>query len=387
MSGLARLIALYALRNPIQTGLVAISLAVVLAVPLAGRMLVARYESRIAARAAAVPIVIGSPGSRFDLALTAVYFRRSPIAPVPLAVCDALQDEGRVTAVPIHARFTASGRTVVAVGAEYFERMRLVTVSGTFPVLIGDATLGSAAAAQLGLGPGDELVTDRRELYDLSVPPPFALRIVGVLAPTGGPDDEAVFTGIDTAWVLEGRSHSHTDPSDVGEGQVLARTDGLITVAPTLDTARRVSDADVLSFHIHGDRGGLPLSAVLVFDDDQKDLTIVTSRINAQGDAQAVVPSVLVEELFAIVLRVRAVFDAIAAVLGGATLLLVCLTAALAARLRLSEFLALERMGVPSWYVAGLVAGQTGVVLALGGLGAAVLVAGVLLAASGIISI
>lgn len=381
------LVALYARRNPAQTGLVAISLAVVLAVPLAGRLLVLSYESRIAARASAVPIVIGSPGSRFDLALTAVYFRRSPIDPVPMSVCDTLQEEGRVTAVPIHARFTASGRTVVSVGTEYFELMGLLPDAGTLPVLIGDATLGSAAAARLGLGPGDELVTDRRELYDLSVPPPFALRIVGVLKPTGTPDDEAVFTGIDTAWVLEGRSHSHIDARDVGEGQVLARAQGVITVAPTLDTAQRASDADMLSFHVHGDRGELPLSAVLVFDEDQKDLTIIESRINALGAAQAVVPSELVEELFAVVLRVRAVFDAISAVLGGATLVLVCLTSALAARLRMPEFLALERMGVPSWYVAGLVAGQTAVVLVLGCLGAAALVAGVLLAASGMIAI
>jgi putative ABC transport system permease protein len=381
VSRLPRLIVLYARRSPAQTLLVSLSIAVALALPVTGRALVSRYESRLSARARSVPLVVGSAGSRFDLALSAVYFRRASVPPVPMGVYDELAAEGRVTPVGLHARFTSRGRTVVSVSPEYFEWLGLRPSVGTLPLVLGEAVLGARAARELGLAVGDEIVTDRRELYDLSVPPPVALRVVGVLAEAGTPDDAAVFTSLDTAWLLEGLSHGHEDAASLSGDDVLASTPDLIAVRPTLETRTRVSPGQELSVHLHGDPAALPLTAVLLFDESEKDLTIVGTRLDA-GEHQTIRPAELVAELFEVVFRLRPIFDAIAALLGTTTLLLIVLSSVLAARLREGEFAALRRIGAPRGTVAVLILGQSLVVIALGAVAAAGLIGLALLLAS-----
>ena len=48
-------------------------------------------------------------------------------------------------------------------------------------------------------------------MYDLSAEYPLKMRVTGILAPTGTPDDLAVFTDVKTAWVIDGIGHGHDD--------------------------------------------------------------------------------------------------------------------------------------------------------------------------------
>ena len=55
------------------------------------------------------------------------------------------------------------------------------------------AVVGARAARELGVGPGDGLVSSPESVFDLAGVYPLRMRVVGVLAPAHGPDDLAIF--------------------------------------------------------------------------------------------------------------------------------------------------------------------------------------------------
>ena len=80
------------------------------------------------------------------------------------------------------------------------------------PLRLGDAVLGATVADELGLGPGDALFSEVAELYDLSRPPALKMRITGVLAPTGTPNDRAIFINMEGFFLFP----DHAKPVDNG---------------------------------------------------------------------------------------------------------------------------------------------------------------------------
>ncbi len=90
-----------------------------------------------------------------------------------------------------------SGGLALAVVGVHFEREKLLkgywTVDGACPADEGQALLGAAAAQRLGKRPGDPLDLSGR-----------TLRVSGVLAPTGGEDDNVVFAPLALAQSLAG---------------------------------------------------------------------------------------------------------------------------------------------------------------------------------------
>jgi hypothetical protein len=77
-------------------------------------------------------------------------------------------------------------------------------VQGRQIAVLGEAVVGARVAGRLDLGPGDTVVSSPENLFDLDGVYPLQLQIVGVLTPTGTPDDEAVFVDIKTTWVIAG---------------------------------------------------------------------------------------------------------------------------------------------------------------------------------------
>ena len=55
--------------------------------------------------------------------------------------------------------------------------------------------------------------------FDVAGTFPLKMKVVGVLAPTGTADDEAVFVDLKTAWVIAGLAHGHTDVTAPGCGE------------------------------------------------------------------------------------------------------------------------------------------------------------------------
>lgn len=366
MSGLLHLALLYAVRHRAQTLVVAICIAATVGLPIASELLLSHYETQLARRGESIPLVAGAKGSRFDLAFSALYFKEQDLETVTMALYEEISRDASVLPIPVHLGFTARSKPLVAVGVDYFAERGLVPISGSLPLLLGDAVLGAEAARELDLGVGDTIFSDQRELYDLSVPPPLKMRIVGVLEPTASADDHAVFTAIETAWVLTGDAHGHTPGEDVDDALVMARTPDHIAVSPSMAEYNEITDENIDTFHAHGDATKLPITAVLIFPEDEKAKTIVKARLNNEGTYQAIEPRLLIEELFEVVFRVKVVFDWLIILMGIVTLLLIALVSLLATRLRADELATLSRIGASRGFVTLLAAMQLVLSISLG---------------------
>lgn len=338
-----------------QATVLVLCYAVVFFIPSAAELLIDRYERELMARAGSTPLVAGARGNRFDLTLAALYFRQANLEPVPVTEADALQEEEGILAIPLNVRHTARKVPIVATSPEYFEWRALEAKSGTLPLQLGDVVLGARAAESMGLSAGEALFSDPSDLYDISKPPALKMRITGVLEETGRADDDVVFVDIKTAWILEGVSHAHQDVTkDLDPKLVLGRSEDQIVVSPALVTYQEVTEDNVASFHYHGDRVLLPLTAILVVPETAKIQTMLKARINTAKVYQMVVPKEVMEDLMSIVFRVKTLFEGLWGLLAGATIALTGLVWWLSTRLRAAEMQTLERLGCRRFTVAWL---------------------------------
>jgi putative ABC transport system permease protein len=365
----------------VRSGVLVACLAVPIFLPLTTARLVGGYERELAARAAETPLVAGPKGSRFDLVLGALWFRANGLAPIPWAEFAALAATGEALCIPMHAGFTAGGRPLVATAPEYLELRGLRVARGGPVVSLGEVVLGARAARELGLGPGDALSSDPRELYDIARPAALKLRVVGVLAARGTPDDDAVFADVKTAWVLAGLVHGHADAAQVAardERLVIGRSDaggGAVAFSGALIEENEITLANAADFHSHATAAELPLTSILVVPRDAKAATLMRARLNASPAWQMVAPAEVVDELLGLVLRVKRLLDTFSAVLAASTLAMFGLVLLLSARARRAEVRTLERIGAARGLVARLYLAEVSIVVAAGAAAALVLVA------------
>lgn len=320
-------------------------IALVFFLPIAVNLLVDHFEKDLRSRAASIPLMVGAKGSRYDLAINALYFRGRLNDRLDMAEVASIRASGLGLPVPVVTGQHAKGHPVVGTTLEYFERTGLVVLEGSLPLRLGDAVLGAAVADELGLGPGDHVSTDVQKLYDISASYSLRLRITGVLEPVHGADDRAVFTDVKTAWVVEGIGHGHADVEDVGERAVLKKDGQNVAVDDSIFHAIQITDENIESFHFHGPPEGYPVTAVFVWPRDRKAQTLLLGRYSASKRAQMLTPSAVVEELLGFVFEAKRFFDANTVLVAVAAGLFLALIALLSARIRQREMETLARIG------------------------------------------
>ncbi|MDX2146055.1 MAG: hypothetical protein SFZ23_00925 [Planctomycetota bacterium] len=336
--------------------IIVLCLTITLLLPAVAHVLTSSYEASLTSRAAATPLIAGSKGNRFDLTLSVLYFRKSGVEPVRMSDVEAIQAQNFGLAIPMHVAFTARGLPVVATTPEYFEHRNLRAARGELPVIMGEVALGARAARDLGVAPGDFVFSDQRELYQIAAAPALKMRVVGVLAPTDTPDDDAIFSDLRTAWVLEGLVHGHEDPKKLRPELVLGGTDSHTVLSEAMIEYNEITPENVGTFHVHGTSSELPVSAIMVVPANEKASTLIKAQVNASKTMQMVVPSDVVSDLIAFVFRIKALFDALAVLLAVTTALLTALVVALSLRLRAREIQTLHRIGCGRWTVFRLCA-------------------------------
>lgn len=341
------LTARYLRARPVPALALALSLALSAALPLISSRLAREFERALTERARSTPLLAGPAGSRFDLTLAALYFRSSNLPPVDLALAERLGAEPGLLAVGIETSHRARGVPIVAVAREYFDCRGLRARSGRLPNWVGECVLGARAARRLGLGPGGKLFSDTEHLLDLTKPPALELTVSGILAPSGGPDDEVILADLETAWAIAGLSHAHVDPSaGLAPGQLLGQApSGDLVLSGAFLPDASISAENRPRFHRHGSAEQLPLTAVLLFPRDAKVATLIEQRINARGPEQIVRPAQVVAELLADVLRIKRLADWLSWLLGATTLALALSIARLGVELRAEEALTLAKLG------------------------------------------
>ena len=345
----------------LQTVILVFGLAVSLYLPLAVNGLVSRYQDSLVRRAAVTPLVAGGLGSRFDLALHALYFRGRVPRWLKMADLEALRATGYAQPIPLYVRYTARHAPVVGTTLDYFGFRHLELARGETLLQLGDCVLGAEAAAALGLGPGDRILTDPENVFDLAGSYPVNLRVMGVLAPAHGPDDGAVFVDLKTAWLIEGPAHGHTDvtPTNTDPGLVLERSATNVTANAALVEYTEVNATNIASFHFHGEPGDFPLSAILPVAPDERSATLLRGRYQGpEATVQILAPRSVVEELLGLVFRIKRFFDANAALVAAATGAFLVLVVLLSLRLRRPEMETLFRLGCARGFTVRLVAAE-----------------------------
>lgn len=340
------LAARYVLRHRLQSALLAGALGLVFALPLCLRVLMDHAQRELRARAASTPQIVGTRGSALDLMMTALYFKRENLAPLPMAALTTLRQEDiHASVIPLHVRYHSQGAPIVGTDLEYFPLRGLRLATGKNLTRLGDCVVGAALAKKRGLQPGGHVFSSPEQAFDMAGVYPLKMRVTGVLTANGTPDDDAVFVDLKTAWLIEGRSHGHNDLAQ-DKSVVLKQEDKNIVGNAAVMMFNEVTEANLGSFHFHGDAATFPLSAVLLLPETAKAEALLAGRFARSKEAQLIRPRDEMEALLTQLVRLEGFAASALLLTATAALLVTALVFALSFRLRRREFQTLEDVGV-----------------------------------------
>lgn len=166
-------------------------------------------------------LIVGAKGSKLQLVLNTVYHLSAPVENVPWSFYKEFQPGGRFAsqvhlAIPCCLGDNYEGFRVVGTVPALFETQYANGQAYTFSSgrnfkhdHFFEAVVGSVAARQTGLKVGSQFQPthgvegDEGHKHD-------AFSIVGVLAPTGTPNDRALFVNMEGFYLLEGHAREET---------------------------------------------------------------------------------------------------------------------------------------------------------------------------------
>lgn len=174
-------------------------------------------------------VVVGAKGSPLQLVLSSLYFMDNPTGNIELSDFEAIHHHEDVAAAfPIGMGDSYHGYRIVGTSRELFDYTWTNASTGMEKKLFSleegrlfddhlEAVIGSAVAETEGLKVGDhfvgahgftELPGDMGHSHENH---PYT--VVGVLAPSGGPNDRAIFCSLDSVWDV----HHHDEAGDKGD--------------------------------------------------------------------------------------------------------------------------------------------------------------------------
>ncbi len=358
----------YLLYNRVKTIILVGSITLILYLPVGLRVLVDQSAQQLTARARATPLVIGAKGSPLELVLNTLYFSEDRPEVTRYEEMSRIAESDLATAIPVHIRLRARGSPIVGTTLEYFQFRDLQIEEGRQFALLGECVLGSRVAERLEVGPGGSVISSPERVFDLAGAYPLKMRVAGVLAFSDGPDDDAVFVDLKTAWVIEGLGHGHQDLTESGAaGAILSRDENNITANASVVQYNEITPENTGSFHFHGDLSSYPISAVIAVPPDAKSAALLQGRYQASEEiVQITRPAEVMDDLLGTILTVRTFVVTGAVILGIATLATAVLVFLLSLRLRRRERLTLFKIGGSRTGVAGVMASEIVAVLAVG---------------------
>lgn len=361
----------------IKTAVLVASISLILFIPLGLQVIVRQASDMLTSRAASTPFIIGAKGSALDLTLACLYFRSPSIGPIAFRELSAVNGTGLATAIPLHLRYTASGYRIVGTTTDYFEFRGIDIAAGRRMAMLGECVLGAEVARSLGLGPDSVIFSSPAGAFDVAGTFPLKMRVVGVVAPTGTPDDMAVFADLKTAWVISGLAHGHTDVTAPGsESGVLERQEGNVVANPSVLSYTEITPDNIDSFHFHGNPENFPVDAIIAVPRDRRSGIMLRGRFEApDGSLQMLVPLAVVNDLIETVLSVRDFVIMGSVAVGMATVATAVLVFALSIRLRKREIETIRKIGGASRRLRAILAMEILLVVGSSG-GLAVLLVG-----------
>lgn len=360
-----------------KTTILVCSVTLIVFLPAGLSLLVNESAQQLRARAGTTPLILGSKASELELVLNTLYFQSKQPPSLRMTEVHKVRQTGFAEAIPLYVRFHARGRPIVATVLEYFEFRNLKIATGRHLAMLGDCLLGSAVAHGLDLTTGDTLMSSPENAFEFAGDYPLKMRVAGVLSPTGGPDDDAVFVDLKTAWIIEGLGHGHTDVTRPEASALQLRREGSrVTANAAVLQYNEITSDNVDTFHFHGDQSDFPITAIIAVPHDEKSRTLLMGRyLSSSDNTQAVRPTEVMDDLLATILRVRRFMLAGSLLVGLSTVLMAVLVFLLSVRLRRGELETIRKLGSSPFRVAAMLTCELLLVVGVSGCAAGLLTA------------
>ena len=165
-------------------------------------------------------LIIAAKGSPLDVVLSTVFYLREPVGEVPESYLRMFQ-RGQYShlieeAIPISIGHHYRNAPIVGTDPNFFTKLKYMGdqsygFSAGTNIEYGNpfsAVIGARASKRTGLRVGDTFQPEAAQGVICEDHEPFT--IVGVLAPTGTPNDNAIFVHIDGFYDMHGHDHGHT---------------------------------------------------------------------------------------------------------------------------------------------------------------------------------
>jgi len=343
------------------------AIALIVFIPAALRVLVRQGETQLTARAEATPLLLGARDSPLELALNSLYFSADVPETIEFGRAQDIAASGLAGAIPLYVRFRSQNDPIVGTTVDYFAYRGLRVAAGRQMATLGECVVGATVASARGLEPGGQVISSPESVFDLAGAYPLRMRITGVLSPSHGPDDHAIFVDVKTAWIIEGLAHGHEDlRQPQAAGRVLRREGSNIVGNASVREYQEITPENIDSFHFHGDVATFPITAVIALPTDQKSTALLLGRYQSDEALQLLQPSEVVDELLATVFSVQNVIVAALIVVGTTTLALVALVFLLSLRLRRGEIETMMKIGGSRPRIASILGLEMAGVLGIG---------------------
>lgn len=365
----------YLAYHRLKTAILIASITMIVYLPVGLNILVSQSARQLTARAETTPLLIGAKGSPLELVLNSLYFESDTPSAMRYAEVARVAESELARAIPLHTRFRSGPSPIVGTTLEYIEFRGFELAHGRHFAMIGECVLGSKAAVEGSVEVGGSIVSSAERVFDITGPYPLKMKVVGVLKPTGTPDDLAVFVDVKTTWVIEGLAHGHQDLSRPEAASGVLRTEGrkIIGNASVVEY-NEITPQNVDSFHFHGDTVAFPVNSAIAIPRDKKSSDLLRGRYLSEDEpVQIVEPVDVMDDLIRTIFTVRRYAMVAIIIVGIATLATMTLVFMLSLQLRRREMETMQKIGGSRYRISSVVAMEI-----IGVIGAGVLLAGAL---------
>ena len=339
----------YLRRHQGTTAILIASMTLIFFLPSALVMVVDDATEHFRSRASSTPLLVGARGSALELVLGTLYFGEPQPELMRMSQVERIRKLDLGATIPLHAGIRSGKTAIVGTTPDYYALRKLGIARGRRLEIVGECLAGHKVAKELGIDVGSRLPISKKKAFVLG-DAPLRLHVVGVLAPTETPDDEAIFVNLKTVWIIAGLGHGHAANAKHGTQQAAEYTD--------------ITKENVGSFHFHGDESDFPITAIIVQPKDAKARTLLLGEyLSLEDIAQIVVPVDVMDTLLAKILQVRSYFIFAVALVSLVTLAVMALVIMLSLRLRKRELATMVKMGCSRFAITTLVGSQVLIVV------------------------
>ncbi len=360
--------------NRMKTIVLVGSISLILFLPAGLYVLVEQGGKTLTARADSTPLLIGPMGSASDLMLSSLYFREPTLEQIEFQEVGRVIDSGLALGIPLHMRYSVQDQRIIGTTLDYFSFRHLNLVQGRQITMLGECVMGAEAAKVLNAMVGDSVISTPAGAFDVAGTFPLKMPVVGILAPTGTADDDAVFVDLKTAWVISGLAHGHMDMTQPeAEKGVLKREESNVVANAAVLSYTEITPENMDSFHFHGDPDHFPVDAVIVVPNDRKSGILLRGRYQeGESAVQMLVPLTVIQELLDTVFVVRDYVVLAGAGVAVAAFCIMALVFALSIRIRKREIETIRKIGGARQRLTGILCAEIVLVVVAGiGLAAA----------------